>query len=58
MESSVEHQLDFSGKHSAMQQLLGICIFPPLSIIARYSFTPLSELGHHGENENAQASIR
>ena len=29
--------------------------FPPLSI-ARYSFTQLSILGHHGENENAQSS--
>ena len=28
-------------------------IFPPPSI-ARYSFKQLSELGHHGENENAQ----
>ena len=27
--------------------------FPPLSI-ARYSFIQLSELGHRGENENAQ----
>ena len=27
--------------------------FPPLSIV-RYSFMQLSELGHRGENENAQ----
>ena len=29
--------------------------FPPLPIAARYSFIQLSELGHRGENENAQA---
>ena len=29
--------------------------FPPPSL-ARYSFIQLSDLGHHGENENAQSS--
>ena len=55
---SFRHQVDFSGKHSAMLQLLHedySLTFPPLSI-TRYSSIQLSELGHCGENENAQAS--
>ena len=36
-------------------RLLFIHIIPSLSI-ASYSFIQLSELGHHGENENVQAS--
>ena len=55
---SFRHQLDFSGKHSAMLQLLRkdfSLTFPALTI-ARYSFKQLSELGRRGENENGQAS--
>ena len=40
------------GSILATQQLRPL-IFPPLSI-ARYSFIQLNELGHRGENENAQ----
>ena len=50
---SFRHQLDFSGKHSAITQLLHknrSPTFKPPSI-ARYSFTQLSELGRHGEDE-------
>ena len=47
------------GKQSATLHLLceDSLTYPPLSI-ARYSFTQLRELGHHGENENHQASKR
>ena len=54
---SFRHPLDFSGKYSAMQQLLHgdyPLTFPPLSK-ARCSFIQLSELGRCGENENAKA---
>ena len=55
-----QHQLDFSGKHSAMLQLL--CEdyafrYPPLSV-ARSSFIQLSELRQRGVNKIAQASKR
>ena len=50
------HQLGFSGKHPSHTAITledHSIIFPPLSI-ARYSFIQLSQLGRHGENENAQ----
>ena len=53
---SIRHQLDFSEKHSAMLKLFHKYYphtFPSLSI-ARCSFIQLSELGGHGENENAE----
>ena len=55
---SFRHQLDFSGNNSSHATIT--CedyslICPPQSI-ARHSFIQLSELGHHGENENDQAS--
>ena len=57
-EGSFSYRLDFSGKHSAMLQLLyeGYSLtLPPLSI-TRYSFIQLSEQGRRGENENSQTS--
>ena len=54
---SLRRQLDFSGKHffhAAITREDYSFTFQPLSI-ARYSFRQLSELGCHGENENAQA---
>ena len=57
---SFRHQLDFSGKHSSHAAITSedySLTFPPLSI-SRYSFIQLSELGHRGENENAQTSKR
>ena len=53
---SFRHQLDFSGKHSSHASITSedySFTFPPLSIVM-YSFKQLSELGHYGENENAQ----
>ena len=53
-----KHQLDFSGKHSSHAAIMRkdySLIFPPLSI-ARPLFIQPSELGRHGENENAQTS--
>ena len=49
-------QLDFSGKrssHAAITRGDYSLTFPPPSI-AKYSFMQLRELGHRGENENAQ----
>ena len=57
---SFGHQLHYSGKHSSHAAITRedcSLIFPPLSV-ARYSFTLLSELGRHGENENGQTSKR
>ena len=57
---SFRHQLYFTGKNSAMLQLVledYSPIFPPPSI-ATYSFIQLSELGRRGANENEQASKR
>ena len=54
------HQLDFSCKHSSHPENRRedwSLTFPPMSR-ARYSFIQLSELGRHGENENAQTSKR
>ena len=51
-------ELHFSGKlssHSAITLEDHSFISPPPSM-ARYSFIQLSELGHRGENENAQTS--
>ena len=45
------HQLDFSWKHSSNAAITRISI-------ARCSYIQLSELGHCGENENAQALKR
>ena len=55
---SFRHQVDFSGKHSAILQLLHeyYSLTFPLPSIATYSSIQLSELGHRGENENDQAS--
>ena len=50
------HQLDFSGKHSSPAAITSqyfSFIFPPLSI-AKYSIIRRSQLGHCGENNNAQ----
>ena len=55
---SFRHQLVFTGKHSATLQLLHedySFLLLPLSL-ARYLFIYLSELGHCGQNENAQPS--
>ena len=56
---SFRHQLDFSEKHSAMQQLrakpIHSHLFPPLSI-ARYPIIQLSGLRRRGDNGNAQTS--
>ena len=55
-----KHQLDFSPKQSSHAPVTledYSIIFPPLSI-ARYSLIQLSELGHCGENENAQSLKR
>ena len=55
---SFQCYLDFSGKHSAMLQLLREDYsfrYPPLSV-ARYSFKQLSELNRRGVNEIAKAA--
>ena len=57
---SFRHQFDFYGKHSthaAIRREDYTPTFPPV-YIARYSVIILSELGHRGENENAQTSKR
>ena len=57
---SFRHQLDFSRKHSSHAAIMCEAyslIFPPLST-ARLTFTQMSELGRHGENENPQALKR
>ena len=56
---SFRQQLQFSGKHSAMPQLLHR-VYPltlPTLSMNRYSFIQQSELGHFEENENALASF-
>ena len=53
-------QFAFSGKNSDTHKLLPedyLLTFAQMST-ARYSFIQLSEMGHCGENENAQASKR
>ena len=58
---SFRHQPGFSGKHSSHAAI--ICAttksltFPPLAIAGSH-FIQLSELGRHGENENARTSKR
>ena len=54
---SIEQHLDFSGKHSALLQLVceDILIYPPLSI-ARYSIIQLTELEQCRVNEFTQSS--
>ena len=55
---SFQHQLRFSGKHFRQAAIMRndySLKFPPPSTV-RYSFIQLSELGHHGENEDAKIS--
>ena len=53
---SFRHQLGFSGKHSSHAAITcnDYSLTSPPPFIARYSFIQLSQLGHRGENENAQ----
>ena len=54
---SFRHQLAFSWKHSSHAAITSedySLIFPPLSIIAKYSFIQLIRLRRREENENAQ----
>ena len=56
---SFRHQLDFSGKHSShacsnYTRRLFTHISSAVYSQVQYSFIQLSELGHRGENENAQ----
>ena len=54
---SFRHELGFSGKHfshAAITRKEYSLTFPPPSI-ATYPFIQVSELGHLGENENAQS---
>ena len=53
---SLRHQLEFSGKHSSHAAITRNDYSPTFPSITRYSFIQLSELGCHGENENAQTS--